>query len=109
MTTLDDLIEQRQTIRRQEKELTEQIKQERERIAKEKKENNQITHTGVSLERYRKLEKEKKRIAGLFGLLAKAEDKTYSEIGKMLNVTPSRARQLVEVEKRKLISDDNSA
>jgi DNA-directed RNA polymerase specialized sigma subunit len=113
MSKLEELISEREKIRAKEKHLTGMIQQERNRIAEDNRKNCEPKFTGVSVEVHNELLKEKTRLAGLLGIFARANGKTFKEIGEMLNVTPSRAQQLVNKEKKNLLaidaSDDDSA
>lgn len=102
MKALDKLIADREEIRAKEKELTAAIKEERKREA----EARPVKTKGVSYDDYMKLKSENANIRALASLLKKAEGSTYAEVGKMIGVSSSRARELVERSKRKLLFDD---
>lgn len=90
------LIEEREKIRKKEKELTAAIIEERRRAAEKKP----IKTKGVSYDDYDRLRKENADIRGLIAFLKKADRDTYEGVAKMLGVSPSRAKDIVERGKR---------
>ena len=89
---LQNLIDERDAIRAQESDLTEQIKEERRRIAeiaKDAKDANFET-------RYRELQEKHERLRGAFVVFSKLNGDTYRQAGEMLGIKPERAAQLMK-------------
>jgi small-conductance mechanosensitive channel len=89
MNELDDLIAQREKIREQEKELTASIKQERARLAEQKKADSDT-------EKLKKLREEHAVLAALCAALLKDKGVTYKVIGEKLNCSPGHAAAVVK-------------
>ena len=98
---IDALIEERERIRAIEKQLTIDIKIARESL---KKESPKVVCGGVSHETFLKVQYENKRLRRLIAILKRVDNNTYAKIGEFLGVSASRARELVEGERRYLLS-----
>ena len=100
MSYLEELNKQRDILRSQEREITQKIKDERSRIAEEKRIAKSSTKDPtISSETYHKLKNDNSRLRGLLAMLSKTEN-TYNDVAEMLGVSVGRAREIVEKEKR---------
>lgn len=94
---LERLIEQRQELREKEKKLTQKIKKIRSELAKAK-----VSPPEGGGSMFQALATENRKLRGMLVLYEKAQNDTYKHIAERLDVTPTRARQIVERQLREL-------
>jgi ribosomal protein L32E len=93
---LEELISERDRIRKKEKDLTDSIKSERQRLAAEREKSKRSSAmANVTATEWRKLKSENAKLRGLVAVLLKDSGVTYKMVGDKLNCGPSRAKEIV--------------
>jgi septal ring factor EnvC (AmiA/AmiB activator) len=103
MKTLENMITERETLRKAEKELTCQIKQAREKQAEKAREKKVLNSPSqITTKQHKKLMQENKKLRQIVALIKKGEGHNNEKIGKFLGCSKYRAAQLVASEIRAL-------
>lgn len=95
MTEIERLESEREQIRAQEKALTKQLKEARARDRVEK-----LPKPSGPCSECKALKKDNSEFKAMIGIVERAAGATYKNIGVMLGVSPTRARDIVERRKR---------
>lgn len=97
MDKLDELIEERDEIRRKEREIARLIKLERSRAAAERKRSAKTGRKAdITMDELKELKHQNTRLRQINAALLKESGLTYKQLAERLECSPSRAREIVE-------------
>lgn len=91
--TLEEMLAKREELRAEEVRITKKIMAERKRINEK---NRKPLESKRSLEEVNRMADEIRELRGIVVLTLRADEKTYSEIGKLIGVSSGRVRDIFQ-------------